>query len=85
MSNPGTADVGPDPDREGDVGRRDGAPAGRIIGNQPLKLIGLSCPVCGYLLPAQASRPVPAPLCAGSKARTSKQHEPTPMQALVIH
>ena len=49
------------------------------------QLIGFHCPVCGYLRPAETSRPVPAPLCAGSKARTGKQHEPTPMQALFLH
>jgi hypothetical protein len=27
---------------------------------------------------------VPAPVCAGSTARTGKQHEPTPMRALVL-
>jgi hypothetical protein len=41
--------------------------------------------VCGFARPAEASRPLPAPLCAGSKARTSTQHAPTPMQPLVLH
>jgi hypothetical protein len=52
--------------------------------NQPPTLIiGFHCLVCGYLRPAEASRPVAAPLCAGSKARPGKQHAPTPMQALL--
>jgi hypothetical protein len=53
--------------------------------NQPPTLIiGFHCLVCGYLRPAEASRPVAAPLCAGSKARTGKPHAPTPMQALLL-
>jgi hypothetical protein len=39
------------------------------------KLIGFYCPVCGYL-------PDPVPICAGSKARTGKEHEPTRMKTL---
>jgi hypothetical protein len=30
-------------------------------------------------------RPVPAPVCAGSKVRIGKQHEPARMTALFIH
>ena len=84
MSNPGAANPTPDPDRPGDRRQRNHEPAGRPE-DQPPTLIGFHCPGCGYLRPAEADRPVPAPLCAGSKARTGKQHEPTPMQALVLH
>jgi hypothetical protein len=52
--------------------------------DQPPTLIGFHCLVCGFTLRAEARRPVPAPLCAGSRARTGKQHAPTPMQALVL-
>src|SRR3954451_21803090 len=64
------------------------------------KLIGFSCPVCGYLCPAETRQPAPAPsapffypsspprpgpgpLCAGSKPRTGRRHEPAPMVALL--
>ena len=47
-------------------------------------LIGFHCLVCGFARPAEASRPVPAPLCAGSQVRTSQQHAPTLMQALFL-
>ncbi|SFT80719.1 hypothetical protein SAMN05660657_03212 [Geodermatophilus amargosae] len=43
--------------------------------------IGFYCPVCGYLT-AQDRQPASAPTCAGSKARTGKQHEPTQMRIL---
>jgi hypothetical protein len=46
------------------------------------ELIGFCCPVCGYLLPAQDRQSASAPTCAGSKARTGKQHEPTRMRTL---
>jgi hypothetical protein len=72
------------PDRRGERRRRDRDAAARG-GTEPPTLIGFHCPVCGYLRPAEADRPVPAPLCVGSTARTGKQHEPTPMQALVLH
>ncbi len=44
-------------------------------------LIGFHCPVCGYLT-AQDRQPASAPTCAGSKARTGKEHEPTQMRTL---
>jgi hypothetical protein len=84
VNDPGAADPTPDPDRRGNHRRRNGDPAVKSP-NRPRALIGFHCPVCGYLRPAEADRPVPAPLCVGSTARTGKQHEPTPMQALVLH
>ena len=48
-------------------------------------LIAFYCLVCGYLLAAQDRQPASAPTCAGSKARTGEQHEPTPMQPLLLH
>jgi hypothetical protein len=48
------------------------------------KLIGFYCPVCGYLRSAEGYLPGPVPICAGSKARTGKQHEPTRMEALLL-
>jgi len=56
VSNPGTGDVGPDPDRKGDVGRGDGDPGGRIGWDRPLKLIGFSCRMCGFARPAGNAR-----------------------------
>jgi len=73
----------PDPDRRGDPGQRNGEPAVRV-GEQRPTLLGFHCLVCGFTLRAEGGRPVPAPLCAGSRARTGKQHEPTLMQALVL-
>ena len=58
-------------------------PAGISL-TPPSTLIGFHCPVCGYLLPAKQGRPSPAPRCAGSTARTGRQHEPTPMRALCL-
>ena len=49
-----------------------------------VQLIGFHCLVCGYVLRAANRHPSPAPMCAGSKARTGRQHEPTPMQGLVL-
>ena len=49
------------------------------------RLIGFYCPVCGYLLRGENHQPSPAPMCAGSKARTGKQHESTPMPPLFLH
>jgi hypothetical protein len=83
VNDPGAADLTPDPDRRGNHRRRNGDPAVKSP-NRPRALIGFHCPVCGYLRPAEARRPVPAPLCAGSKARAGKQHDPTPMRALVL-
>jgi hypothetical protein len=80
----------PDPDRRGDPGQRNGEPAVRV-GEQRPTLLGFHCLVCGFTRRAEESRPVPAPICAGSRAgtgskvRTSTQHAPTPMQALVLH
>jgi hypothetical protein len=71
------------PDCQGEHRRQDRDPAGRS-GTRPPTLIGFHCLVCGYLRPAEASRSMPAPLCAGSKTRTGRQHAPTPMQALVL-
>jgi hypothetical protein len=48
------------------------------------KLIGFYCPVCGYLRSAEGYLPDPVPICAGSKARTGRQHEPTRMEALLL-
>ncbi len=48
-------------------------------------LIAFYCPVCGSLRPAQDRQPASAPTCAGSQARTGEQHEPTPMQPLLLH
>jgi hypothetical protein len=72
------------PDCRREHRRRDREPAGRDV-TRPPTLIGFHCLVCGLARPAEAGRPVPAPLCAGSRARTGKQHAPTPMQALVLH
>src|SRR3954470_17062863 len=75
--------------RRGDPGPRTGEPAERV-GEQRPTLIGFHCLVCGFTRRAQESRPVSALICAGSKARisskvrTSTQHDPTPMQALVL-
>ena len=49
------------------------------------QLIGFYCPVCGYLRSAEGCLPEPVPMCAGSKARTGKQHESTLMQPLFLH
>src|SRR3954453_9839318 len=80
----------PAPDRRGDPGPPTGEPAARV-GEQRPTLIGFHCPVCGFTRRGEESRPVSAPICAGwragigSKVRTSTQHDPTPMQALVLH
>jgi hypothetical protein len=50
-----------------------------------VQLIGFHCLVCGYVLHAENRHPSPAPMCAGSKARTGKQHESTLMQPLFLH
>ena len=49
------------------------------------QLIGFHCLACGYPLRAENRHPSPAPMCAGSKARTGKQHESTLMQPLFLH
>jgi hypothetical protein len=49
------------------------------------KLIGFYCPVCGYLRSAEGYLPDPVPICAGSKARTGKEHEQARMQPLHLH
>jgi hypothetical protein len=46
------------------------------------KLAGFYCLVCGYVIPAEECRPVPAPVCAGSRTRTGRQHEPARMAKL---
>ncbi len=48
------------------------------------RLIGFYCLVCGYLRRAENRRPSSAPMCAGSKARTGKQHEPARMETLFL-
>ncbi|MGR7027317.1 hypothetical protein [Geodermatophilus sp. URMC 62] len=48
------------------------------------QLIGFHCLICGYLRHAEHHQPSPAPMCAGSKARTGKPHEPARMEALVL-
>jgi rubrerythrin len=48
------------------------------------QLITFHCPVCGYLLRAEKRHPSSAPMCAGSKARIGKQHQPAQMNALFI-
>jgi hypothetical protein len=50
-----------------------------------VQLIGFHCLVCGYLLRANGAQPVATPTCAGSKARTGRQHEPARMQPLFLH
>jgi hypothetical protein len=50
-----------------------------------VQLIGLHCLVCGYLLRVNEGRPVATPMCAGSKARTGRQHEPARMRPLFLH
>ena len=48
------------------------------------KLIGFYCPVCGYLRSTGGHLPGPVPICAGSKARTGRKHEPAQMEALLL-
>jgi hypothetical protein len=71
--------VAPDSDNAEDLPQPSGPGTSAADG----KLVGFSCPVCGYLRPAETRQPAPAPLCAGSKARTGRRHEPTPMVALL--
>ncbi len=47
--------------------------------------IGFHCLVCGSLIRANEGQPVATPMCAGSKARTGRQHEPARMQPLFLH
>jgi hypothetical protein len=49
------------------------------------KLIGFSCPVCGYLRSAEEHLLGPVPVCAGSKVRTGRTHEPAQMEALLLN
>jgi hypothetical protein len=49
-----------------------------------VQLIGFHCLVCGYLLRVAEGRPVATPTCAGSKARTGKQHEPARMRPIFL-
>ncbi len=49
-----------------------------------VQLIGFHCLVCGYVLRASEGQPVAPPTCAGSKARTGRQHEPARMQPLFL-
>jgi hypothetical protein len=48
------------------------------------KLIGFYCPVCGYLRFAEGCLPDLVPICAGSKVRTGRKHEPARMEALLL-
>ena len=48
------------------------------------KLIGFYCPVCGYLRSAEGCLPDPVPICAGSTARTGRQHDPARREALLL-
>ena len=48
------------------------------------KLIGFYCPVFGYLRSAGGHLPGSVPICAGSKARTGRKHEPAQMEALLL-
>jgi hypothetical protein len=50
-----------------------------------VQLIGFHCLVCGSLIRASEGQPVATPMCAGSKARTGRQHEPARMQPLFLH
>ncbi len=50
-----------------------------------VQLIGFHCLMCGYVIRANEGQPVVTPMCAGSKARTSRQHEPARMQPLFLH
>jgi hypothetical protein len=56
--------------------------------DRPLKLIGLSCPVCGFTRPTAQRPPILPPLYAGAparpKRRTNPQHVPTPMKSLFL-
>ena len=49
------------------------------------RLIGFWCSRCGSLVPAEKRQPEAAPTCAGSQARTGREHEPARMQALLIN
>jgi hypothetical protein len=49
------------------------------------RLIGFWCLSCGYARRTEDGRTGSAAVCAGSKARTGKQHAPTPMQPLFIY
>ena len=49
-----------------------------------VQLIGFHCLVCGSLIRANEDQPVATPTCAGSKARTGRQHEPARMQPLFL-
>ena len=48
------------------------------------KLIGFSCPVCGYLRSAEGYLPGPVLICAGSKARTGRTHARVRMEPLFL-
>ena len=48
------------------------------------KLIGFYCPVCGYLRSAEGDLPDHVAICAGSKVRTDRKHEPARMEALLL-
>lgn len=50
-----------------------------------VQLIGFHCLVCGYVLRSKEGQPVPAPMCAGSKARTGSQHDLARMRPLLLH
>jgi len=48
------------------------------------QLIGFYCLLCGYLPRAENRQPSSAPMCAGAKAGTGKQHEPVRMAPLFL-
>ena len=66
----------------GDVNRHSAEDPSRQLSGG--RLIGFSCLVCGHLLRAGSHRSSAVPMCAGSKARTGKQHELARMEPLVL-
>jgi hypothetical protein len=49
-----------------------------------VQLIGFHCLACGSLIRANEGQPFATPMCAGSKARTGRQHVPARMQPLFL-
>ena len=87
----GRRKVAPDSDNAEDLPRQlaSATSASILSTSTPMassaQLVGFHCLACGYLLRAENRHPSPAPMCAGSKARTGKQHESTLMQPLFLH
>ena len=83
--------VAPDSDNAEDLPQPSGpSPSASILSTSTPpaaggQLVGFHCLVCGSLLRGENHQPSPAPMCAGSKARTGKQHESTLMQPLFLH